>query len=98
MIFAILAIVNLSCAFLSYGMTLGTFTEGFPDMSNIGVSIFFGAFALLVGPLYTVVLIGSLAAVGHINFKLKPLSREQRWEIFKKKYEFLGRDYFDSNR
>lgn len=75
--------------FLNYGLLLGGFTDEFPYMDAHGPAIF-GAIG---GPL------GTPAALifSHGKFRLKGFSREERWQIFNKKYEgYLDREYFDS--
>ena len=41
--------------------------------------------------------IGLLVALvlGRGGFRLVPRSKEERWELFREKFELLGRDYFE---
>jgi hypothetical protein len=94
MIIIVLVVIGwLACSFLTYGMFLGYFTKHYPVSKNFGDAILFslgGPFAALVGARYAL-------HNKEFNFRIKPLTTEERFEKFNEKYGILGREYFDEN-
>jgi hypothetical protein len=57
-------------------------------MKHYDVARFMG-FAGVIG------LIVSLLSADHYGFRFRHLSVEERWNIYKKEFEILGREHFD---
>jgi len=84
---ALVIIGWFACGTLSYGMALEYFTSEFPYMKHAGFAIgmFFAGPCSLIIELF----------VSNRKLRFRPYSKEERWEIFRKEHEILGRDYFD---
>lgn len=85
---ALIVIGWLVCSFFAWGLTLGYFTEHYPYMNN-------KLFALVMSLLGPAGLFAALICGHSLAFRLKPLNKEQRWKIFKQKYDCLDRAYFE---
>jgi hypothetical protein len=81
------------CGVIGWGLTLGDFTTEFPAYKNWGIA----AFIALTGPFGVFVsIIMNIIHHGQLNFRLKPLTKEERWDAFVKEgFGILGRDYFE---
>lgn len=86
-------VVWVTFSFLDWGMTLGQFTNDFPAQSNTAVAAVMAAGGPLAFPACAV---GALAQSA-VNFRVRPLSYEQRWEAFHCKYPILTRQDFEKN-
>lgn len=89
MLVVLIVVMYLVCSFLGYGSILGGFTEEFSAANHLVVAIF----AAVIGPfgLPWWFVFGSFK-----NFRLKPLSREERYKEFDKLYgPLLTRKYFE---
>ncbi len=80
-------LIWMLCGFASWGLTLGDFTYEFPYHGNKGISAFMAA----VGPF------GLAAALIHDShhWRVRPLSKKERWEIFHKSTPTLSYEYFE---
>lgn len=80
----------LTCSFFAYGLSLGQFTNEFPDQDEMAFvvpwSLFGGPFSLIVA---------ATMSIENQHWLLKPYTTEQKWQYFNKMYPELGRDYFD---
>lgn len=97
MILALIVSMNLVCAVASWGLTLGSFTQNFPYMKHTGICITFFIFGLVLGPICLIALITICLMDQRVSFRLKPLSKEERWRIFHKQFNTLDREYFEQN-
>ena len=72
---------------------MGDFTKSFPYMKHTRIAALMGS----LGPFGVFVAIFCSLTDSHkLTFKPKPLSKEERWEEFKKAgFEVLGRDHFE---
>ena len=76
-------------------LALGSFTEKYKDQNNIDVAIFGG----VTGPFSTIGLPIALIISGlEFEFRLVPLSKEERWVVFHEKYPNLSRNDFSKKR
>lgn len=84
---AIVVVGWLVCSFLTYGLLLGTFTHRYPYMRNTKDAIVLSVF----GPFGVVVEL----MLGDFKWRLKPPSKEERWQAFSEEHGILGRAYFE---
>lgn len=85
-----IAVFWIACGIHNWGFTLGDFSHRFPDQINTDVAGFYA----LVGPCGIPAV---LLATGDRHWLLKPLTTEQRWEAFHKRFPDLGRDDFEQD-
>lgn len=79
----------LVCSFVAYGLTLGGFTYHFPYMNNLRESLLFPIF----GPFTIFAVVGVLGC----HWRLRPISKEERWKIFHEEHYCLSETYFERN-
>ena len=82
-------VIWLACSVFSYGVMLGDFTHKYPDSSHVYSSVVISMF----GP-FAIPAVCFLGDPSH--FRLKPIPKEERYQIFHKKYPNLTREDFES--
>ena len=82
------------CGAIGYGLYLGEFTREFLYMKHTGA---FGSFVFLCGPFgILAATISSIVHNGKLTFRLKSLTKEERWNEFVKiGFGILGRERFE---
>lgn len=84
--------VWLICSFFAWGLTLGDFTDKFPDQNNVAPAVFMG----IMGPFGLVT--SGLVGIGMgRHWLLVPKTKEERWLIFHQMYPSLTREYFNND-
>ena len=87
-------IIYIICGFLSYGLLLGLTVKLYPESKNFIFSIFISLFGP-IGLIVTIIL--NLIISERLYWKIKPLTREQRWEAHHKQWPSLSRKEFDED-
>lgn len=86
---AVLALFWIGCSYVDYGLTLGYFTQHWPQESQTGFAVGMAVF----GPAG---LVPALMVAPH-HWRTKPLTTEERWQAFHEQWPSLSRDYFERN-
>jgi len=92
---ACVAISNIGCAVIAYGLILGVFTREFPYMRHTEPSVTACVCGLLFGVFGLIPTLIFCLTRQPLAWRWKPLTKEQRWKIFDQEFGFLGREYFD---
>lgn len=87
MIIAIIAVVWVVFGVFAYGLILGDWTHSYPDQKHYA-SFFFG----IISPAALFPVIYLLATRRLKYFRLRPLSRQQRWSEFERKFPLLAKE------
>ena len=84
----ILILAWLVCGVVAYGLVLGTFTARWPEYYHGWFALTLGLFG---GPISIVCVLFESPRV----FRFRPLTKEERWASYKKKYPFSSREQFE---
>lgn len=84
----LIALLWIACAIHNWGFTLGETTHHYPMSNNIGISLFTAASGPFGVPAVFCVGLDS-------HWMLSPLSTEERWQAFHKRWPSLDRDEFE---
>lgn len=88
MIWPLFVLIYALCGFLAWGVTLGALAHRFPYSRHVCVVTILAA----AGPCG---LIACLAMLEWRYWRLKPFTKEERWEIFKGNFDSLNRADFE---
>jgi len=85
----LIIVLWLSFGFVGYAIELGYFTKRYPYHDHNPIGLLAGC--LIFGP------ISALAAfiMWGPYFRVRPLTKEQRWNAFNEMFPSLGRSYFE---
>lgn len=76
------------CGFVAWGISIGHWTCMYPSQSHVGIS----AIMAVAGPFG----IAGMLTTAPIRWRIKPLTYEQRWQVFHAEYSVLSREDFDA--
>ena len=85
--FGLIVLLWVLCGILAWGYTMGEFSSEWPYFNHINIASWMAAF----GP----VGLGVAYLSGKGEFRLRPMSKEERWEAFHKAFPALDRSYFE---
>ncbi len=92
---ALIVVLYIAFGVLNWGLTLGYFTDRFPYFPNCIVAFMMAASGFFATP---AILIVNYVTFKSFHWKVKPYTKEERWEIFQQQgLGLLGRDYFDKH-
>jgi len=87
-------IVWVLAGLFNWGLVIGGFTHSHPEFKP---PMFFAVMTTILGPWGVLgALIGASMTTG-IHFRMNPLTKEEAWEAFQKKYPHLTREFFETN-
>lgn len=84
----VVGVLWIICGFLNWGMTLGRFTDLYPEFNQVPIAAFMAA-AGIPG-------IVPATVFGYGHWCVVPLTRQQSWEAFHKKFPDLSYSDFAS--
>ena len=89
-----IVLVWLFCEFLTWGVSLGCFTHRYPSSNHTGIC----ALLTVLGPCGLIASsISSVVSSGHIYWRVVPMTKEERWGAFHKRWPSLSRQEFEDN-
>ena len=86
----LILVLWLACGYVSYHLNLGNWTHGYPDQDHRA----FANACYIAGPIW---LLPALLESPY-RWQDKPLSCEQRWEYFHRKWPELSKEWFNTSR
>ena len=87
----LIAVLWITCSLFNWGLFIGGFTYRFPQYDHRAPAAVFA----VLGPFATPGELVAILIIDGWHFRMKPLTKEQRWEAFQNRFPGLDRDYFE---